>query len=146
MKYVLDFEKWALEKYNQFKKIQYSNPNLVSVVSQSVRSVAIINTRNGRTGFSKCHPHDKFNISVGYAIAWARYLGEEVPKQANPTTISKLTPGDKFIHVDEIYNGMYNGMKFYYIGHDPVNAVSVAVCAASGENYHFKLNRRVIKI
>ena len=142
MKYVADFEEWALEKYRQFKKAQESNPNLVSVVSPSTRSVIVINTGNGKTGFSKCHPCDKFNTYVGYGIAWAKYLGEEIPKQAIPTTISKLTPGERFVFI----NGIYSDKKFYYIGYDPINDAAVAVCANTGENHLIDLNRHVIKI
>lgn len=140
MKYVVDFEEWALEKYRQFKKVQESNLYLIDIVSPE-RAVIIINLKNEKTGLSKCHPCDKFNAHIGCGIAWARYLGEEVPKQAIPTTISKLTPGERFTFV----NGRHNN-KFYYIGYDPINDAAVAVCANTGENHLIDLNRHVIKI
>lgn len=141
MKYVADFEEWALEKYRQFKKAQESNLYLIDFVSPG-RAVIIINLKNEKTSLSKCHPCDKFDTCIGLGIAWARYLGEEIPKQAIPITISKLTPGERFVFI----NGIYSDKKFYYIGYDPVNNAAVAVCANTGENHLIDLNRHVIKI
>lgn len=96
MKYVADFKEWAIEKYHQFKKAQESNLYLTDFVAPG-RAVVIINLKNEKSSLSKCHPCDKFNVCIGLGVAWARYLGEEVPKQAISTTISKLTPGEQFI-------------------------------------------------
>lgn len=41
-------------------------------------TTAIINTRTGRTGFSKCG-HNPFNYAIGAAVAWCRYCKREVP-------------------------------------------------------------------
>lgn len=81
MKYVENFEAWAHEKYNQFMKEKKSNPDFVQVVSPSNRTVTIINMKNRRASFAKCHDYDKFNTYIGYGVAWAKYIGEEIPKE-----------------------------------------------------------------
>ena len=142
MKYVENFEAWALEKYNQFMKEKKSNPSFVEVVSPSNRTVTIINMKNRRASFSKCHDYDKFNTYIGYGVAWAKYIGEEIPKEIVVIKISELNPGQKFILANEVEA---KG-EFYYIGYNPVNNVSVAVHVNSGECYQFSMDRHVIKI
>ena len=147
MKYVVDFEAWALEKYRQFRKVQESDSNFVAVPSPATRTVTIINLKNGKTSFSKCHNCDKFNVYVGYGVAWAKYIGEEIPKQATPVKISELTPGQKFVFDEFIFaTEAKEKAEFYYIGHNPVNNASIAVRVDSGECYQFSMNRHVMKI
>ena len=142
MEYVVDFGAWAYEKYRRFMKAKELDPSLACVVSPSNRTTVIVNMKSGKTSFSKCHKCDTFHASIGLGVAWARYIGEESPKQAILTTISKLTPGERFVFT----NGMYSDKKFYYIGYDPVNDAAVAVCANTGEIHIIDLNRHVIKI
>ena len=49
MKYVVDFEAWAYEKYRRFKKAQELDPSLACVVSPSSHITVIINMKNGKT-------------------------------------------------------------------------------------------------
>ena len=140
MKYVENFEAWALEKYRQFKTAEESNPNLISAVSSINRTVAIVDLKNRKTSFSKCHKCDTFNMYVGYGVAWARYTGEEIPKQIDIVKISELNPGQKFIFADK------DKVEFYYIGQNPIYNTSIAVDTISGECYQFNMNLRVIKI
>ena len=142
MKYVENFEAWAHEKYNQFMKEKKSNLDFVQVVSLSNRTVAIINMKNGRASFSKCHDDDKFNTYIGYGVAWARYIGEEIPKEIVVIKISELNSGQKFIFAPEV---VAKG-EFYYIGNNPVNNTSIAVRANSGECYQFSMDCHVMKI
>ena len=142
MKYVENFEAWALEKYRQFKTEQESNPNLISAVSSVTRTVAIVDLKNRKTSFSKCHKCDTFNMYVGYGVAWAKYKGEEIPKQIDIVKISELNPGQKFYFSPEAKKEE----EFYYIGYNPVNDTSIAVRIISGECHQFSTNLRVIKI
>ena len=144
MKYVENFEAWALEKYNQFKKEKESNPDFVEVVSPSNRTVTIINMKNRRASFSKCHNDDKFNTYIGYGVAWAKYIGEEIPKQIVAIKISELNPGQKFTLANKVEVEVKG--EFYYIGHNPVKNTSVAVRANSGACYQFNMDRYVMKI
>ena len=142
MKYVENFEAWAHEKYNQFMKEKESNPDFVEVVSPSNRTVTIINMKSRKASFSKCHNYDKFNTYIGYGVAWAKYIGEEIPKQIVTIKISELNPGQKFIFADEV---VAKG-EFCYIGYNPVNNTSVAVRAISGECYQFSMDCHVMEI
>lgn len=142
MKCVVDFEAWAYEKYRRFKKAQELDPSLACVVSPSSHTTVIINMKSGKTSFSKCHKCDTFQASIGLGVAWARYIGEEIPKQVTIVKISELTTGQKFAFSTE---AKVKG-EFYYIGHNPVNNFSIAVRANSGECYQVDMNHRVIKI
>lgn len=142
MKYVENFEAWALEKYRQFKMAQESNPNLISAVSSVNRTVAIVDLKNMKTSFSKCRKCDTFNMYVGYGVAWAKYKGEEIPKQIDIVKISELNAGQKFALSPEAKEEQ----EFYYIGHNPINGTSIAVNAFSGVCHQFGMNLHVIKI
>lgn len=142
MKYVVDFGAWAYEKYRRFSNAQALDPSLACVVSQSSRTTVIVNMKNGKTSFSKCHKCDTFHAYIGLGVAWARYIGEEIPKQVTIVKISELTPGQKFAFSNEAKEKE----EFYYIGHNPVNNFSIAVHANSGECYQVGMNHRVIKI
>ena len=96
MKYVVDFEAWAYEKYRRFKKAQELDPNLACVVSPSSHTTVIINMKSGKTSFSKCHKCDTFHESTGLGVAWARYIGEEIPKEIKIINTSKLKYGQRF--------------------------------------------------
>lgn len=140
MKYVENFEAWALEKYRQFKRANELNPEFTYLVSSSARSAIIVNMKSGRTSFAKCHILDKFNGCIGIGVAWAKYMGEEIPKQITFVKISELNSGQKFIFAEK------DKVEFYYIGHNPIYNTSIAVDTISGECYQFNMNLRVIKI
>ena len=96
MKYVVDFEAWAYEKYRRFKKAQELDPSLACVVSPSSHTTVIINMKSGKTSFSKCHKCDTFHASTGLGVAWARYIGKEIPKEIKIINTSKLKYGQRF--------------------------------------------------
>ena len=138
----MNFEAWALEKYHQFKRANELNPEFTYLVSSSARSAVIINMKSGRISFAKCHILDKFNGCIGIGVAWAKYIGEEIPKQIDTVKISELNPGQKFNFSPEAKKKE----EFYYIGYNPVNDTSIAVRVISGECHQFSTNLRVIKI
>lgn len=142
MKYVTNFEEWALEKYHQFKRANELNPEFTYLVSSSARSAVIVNMENGKTSFAKCHMLDKFNGCIGIGVAWARYTGEEIPKQIDIVKISELNAGQKFA----LSVGAKEEQEFYYIGHNPIIGTSIAVNAISGKCHEFGVNLHVIKI
>jgi hypothetical protein len=53
--------------------------NLLFYQNAEERRTTIINVKTGRTGKAICHNNDKFNRRMGWAIAWARYKGDEIP-------------------------------------------------------------------
>ena len=98
----MNFEAWALEKYHQFKRANELNPEFTYLVSSSARSAVIINMKSGRISFAKCHILDKFNGCIGIGVAWAKYIGEEIPKQIDTVKISELNLLDKLLEEGRI--------------------------------------------
>lgn len=45
-------------------------------------TTCVLNTRTGKVAVAKCHPKDAhiWSSKTGYAVAWAKYLGKEIPK------------------------------------------------------------------
>lgn len=53
--------------------------NFVFYQNVEDRRTTIINIKTGRIGKAICNDSDKFNRRMGWAIAWARYKGDEIP-------------------------------------------------------------------
>lgn len=78
----------TLAEWNQFIQSMYDSwmnrdrtryKNIDFFVSMN-RFVILVNHRTGKTVMAKCHRKDEFDTKTGTAIAWARYLGKEIPK------------------------------------------------------------------
>lgn len=54
--------------------------NFVFYQNSKERITTIINVRTGRIGKAICNHGDIFNRKMGWAIAWARYKGDEIPE------------------------------------------------------------------
>lgn len=46
---------------------------------QSEGRTSIINLKTGKCGKAYCNDSDEFDSKCGWAVAWARYRGEEIP-------------------------------------------------------------------
>ena len=46
---------------------------------QSEGRTSIINLKTGKCGKAYCNNSDEFDSKCGWAVAWARYRGEEIP-------------------------------------------------------------------
>lgn len=53
--------------------------NIAIYQCRETRRTTIVNLRNGRCGKAICNTHDDFDSKCGWAVAWARYHGEEIP-------------------------------------------------------------------
>ena len=71
-----DEKKWVAEWYKK-----YLNDNKVIGIYLGRFNVTAIIDRYGKTGISKCRKTDSYNPQKGVAIAYARYCGEEIPKE-----------------------------------------------------------------
>ena len=78
----------TLEEWNQFIQSYYDSwmdrdrtryKNIDFFVSMH-RCVILVNYKTGKTVTAKCHRKDEFSTKTGTAIAWARYLGKEIPR------------------------------------------------------------------
>lgn len=50
-------------------------------------TTSIVNTKTGRSGFSKCG-HSKFSYLIGTAVAWHRYCKKDVPYFVDEAVVS----------------------------------------------------------
>lgn len=57
-------------------------------------NTTIYNTKTGKSGKARRNPNDAVNITVGLALAWARYMKKEIPVVRASTKISNLKVGD----------------------------------------------------
>ena len=70
------------------------------------RDTVIINLRNYKVAFAKCHRDDEFRSDVGVAIAWARYNNKLVPNVIENAKANKLNIGDKVYYTDSVVLGV----------------------------------------
>lgn len=81
-KYVneLEFKQWVKNYYReasaQYNLMAYS----FGAKNKKQHGIIIINKDNGKIARSYCHPGDEWDWETGLAVAYARYMGIEVPK------------------------------------------------------------------
>ena len=71
-----DKEEWINNKYRE-----YRNNNQVSSFCRGNTTFIINETQPWKYGWSRKKSSDKDNARVAIAVAYARYLGEEIPKE-----------------------------------------------------------------
>lgn len=76
LQYVTTFNRkivWAQDIINKnCSKIKYT-------ISDEILHVTFVELRNGGTGFSRCSTKDKFNITIGKAVAICHALNQKIP-------------------------------------------------------------------
>ena len=111
MRTVSNFKEWAYRKareFDQFKK----NHNYIYLTFYK-RSTILINLKNGKTWTAACHESDSFDVNIGKGIAFARFLGEEIPVEYKEVNLSSLHYGDKFRIKDSKYT-------YIFVAREPV--------------------------
>lgn len=111
MRTVSNFREWAYRKareFDQFKK----NHNYIYLTFYK-RSTILINLKNGKTWTAACHESDSFDVNIGKGIAFARFLGEEIPVEYKEVNLSSLHYGDKFSIKDSKYT-------YIFVAREPV--------------------------
>lgn len=64
---------WAQDIINKnCSKIKY-------ILSDEILHVTFVELRDGKTGFSRCSTKDKFNITIGRAVAICHALKKKIP-------------------------------------------------------------------
>lgn len=112
MRTVSNFREWAYKKareFDQFKK----NHNYIYLTFYK-RSTILINLKNGKTWTAACHESDSFDVNIGKGIAFARFLGEEIPVEHKEVKISSLNYGDRFTTCNNKYT-------YIFIAQDPIS-------------------------
>lgn len=111
MRTVSNFREWAYRKareFDQFKK----NHNYIYLTFYK-RSTILINLKNGKTWTAACHELDSFDVNIGKGIAFARFLGEEIPVEYKEVNLSSLHYGDQFSIKDSKYT-------YIFVAREPV--------------------------
>ena len=65
---------------NNIENLGFSKANNIAIRQvQSEGRTFIINLKTGKCGKAYCNNSDEFDSKCGWAVAWARYRGEEIP-------------------------------------------------------------------
>lgn len=111
MRTVSNFREWAYEKAREFDRFK-KNHNYIYLTFYK-RKTILINLKNGKTWTAACHESDSFDVNIGKGIAFARFLGEEIPVERKEVNLSSLHYGDKFSIKDSKYT-------YIFVAREPV--------------------------
>lgn len=77
-----EFDQWIKDHYREFcgRDDFVAHVFGAESISNKKRGIIIINKYNGKVARSYCHPDDKWDYTIGIAIAYAHYMGVEIPK------------------------------------------------------------------
>ena len=77
-----EFDQWIKDHYREFcgRDDFFAHVFGAASVSDKKHGIIIINKHNGKVARSYCHPEDKWDYTIGIAIAYAHYMGVEIPK------------------------------------------------------------------
>lgn len=74
------------------------------VYGSSNGTTYIINTANGKTAFAYCHKNDKFDMNIGIAYAFARYMNRPIPLIVDKVRFVDLKVGDVILCPDNNFH------------------------------------------
>ena len=129
MRTVSNFREWAYKKareFDQFKK----NHNYIYLTFYK-RSTILINLKNGKTWIAACHESDSFDVNIGKGIAFARFLGEEIPVEQKKVKLSNLKYGDRFTTCDNRYTYIFVAQEPVLQQYIYVNEQTTQICIVS---------------
>lgn len=75
-----EFEKWTERYYREFCMNKDFVVHAFGAEATKQHGVIIVNLRNGKIARSYCHPDDEWDWKTGVAVAYANYMGVEVPQ------------------------------------------------------------------
>ena len=75
----MNFEKFIEKWWRKYTEKMHFELDVS--VNREYRTVTIINKKTGHSAMSKCRVGDSFSYRVGIAIAYARYMGQRIPKE-----------------------------------------------------------------
>lgn len=98
VKYVENFNEWALSMYDEYKRISHTNYSRWKVYRyvnrDSIRTI-LVDLKKGKCGNAKVS-REEYNEKIGIGVAWARLRGHEVPEERKKTMLKNLADYDKF--------------------------------------------------
>ena len=111
MRTVSNFKEWAYEKAREFERFRRNHSYLCYLFYE--RKTVIVNLNNGKTWTATCHESDSFDTNIGKGVAFARFLGEEIPVERKEVNLSSLHYGDHFSIKDSKYT-------YIFVAREPV--------------------------
>lgn len=150
MKFVDNFETWALNECSEFQRKRettYIGDGLGSMTWRYhwnfyKNKTIILDMETGKVGIARCKDGDKFSASIGVGVAWARLKGEEIPIERTETAIKNLKCGDKFM-----FSGTTKIYTFiYYYNVDSVKRCFFATGKNLEESFTVHPDMRVVKL
>ena len=81
-KYVTEqqFKQWVENYYQEFCRRNDFVAYAFGAGNPKHKGIIIINRDNGKVARSRCHPDDMWDWETGVAVAYAHYMGIEVPQ------------------------------------------------------------------
>ena len=112
MRTVSNFREWAYEKAREFEGFRRNHSYLCCLFYEG--KTVIVNLNNGKTWTATCHESDFYDTNIGKGVAFARFLGEEIPIERKEVNLSSLHYGDKFSFDDD------NKYTYIFVAQEPV--------------------------
>ena len=86
----LQFKKWVDNYYQEFSRRNDFVACAFGAGNPKRKGIIIINRDNGKIARSYCHPDDMWDWETGVAVAYAHYMGVEVPQVEKTYFIENL--------------------------------------------------------
>lgn len=89
--------------------------NIVTHNCGKPEGILLINVKNGKTARSYCHDDDEWDTRIGVAVAYARYMGVEVPQVEKTYHASELIGKEIMYHGKRIFITPYGNSWCLYM-------------------------------
>ena len=112
----------AMEKINNGELCWLTFGRTKSGDNNRKKGIIIVSTKTGKIARSYRHSTDEWDIRVGLAVAYARYMGVEIPQVEKTYLIAELVGKEIIIKGTKYYITPY-GNKYYMYAMDEQGAV-----------------------
>ena len=129
MRTVSNFREWAYKKAREFEGFRRNHSYLYCLFYE--RKTVIVNLNNGKTWTATCHESDSFDTNIGKGVAFARFLGEEIPVEQKKVKLSNLNYGDRFTTCDNRYTYIFVAQEPVLRQYIYVNEQTTQICIVS---------------
>ena len=129
MRTVSNFKEWAYEKALDLDRFRKNHDYLRCCFYK--RKIVLVNLKNGKTWVAVCHESDNFDSNIGIGVAFARFLGEEIPVEQKKVKLSNLNYGDRFTTCDNRYTYIFVAQEPVLQQYIYVNEQTTQICIVS---------------
>lgn len=135
MRTISNFKAWAYEKAREFEGFRRKHNYLCYLFYE--RKTVIVNLNNGKTWTATCHESDSFDANIGKGVAFARFLGEEIPVERKGVNLSSLHYGDRFSTYDSNYT-------YTFVAQEPISQRYIYINEKTTSIYYSSRDMQVI--